>query len=143
MTSSDNPGLDSANQSAVKPEAPGIGVREPVPPPPKKKRKGKLLVIGVAGLVVLIAVVVYYIHFIAPYESTDDAFIDGYVTMVSSRVPGQVAQLLVTDNQEVKAGDVLVEIDPRDYEASLATGPGRFGGGAQPVGSSPGAGESQ
>ena len=69
------------------------GMVEPaaVPPPPKKKRKRKLLILGVVGLAVLIAVVVYYIHFIAPYESTDDAFIDGYITIVSSRVPGQVA----------------------------------------------------
>ena len=62
----------------------------------------------------------YYLVFIAPYESTDDAFIDGYVTLISPRVPGQVTQLVITDNQEVKAGDVLVEIDPRDYEASLS-----------------------
>ena len=91
-----------------------------VPPPPKKKRKRKLLILGVVGLAVLIAVVVYYIHFIAPYESTDDAFIDGYITIVSSRVPGQVAGLLVTDNQLVNEGEVLVELDPRDYETSLA-----------------------
>jgi membrane fusion protein (multidrug efflux system) len=71
-------------------------------------------------LVLLIAVILYYHEFIAPYESTDDAFIDGYVTLVSPRVPGQVVQLMVTDNQEVKAGDVLVEIDPRDYEAKAA-----------------------
>jgi membrane fusion protein (multidrug efflux system) len=42
------------------------------------------------------------------------------VTMISSRVPGQVDRLLVKDNQWVKAGDVLLEIDPRDYEAKLA-----------------------
>jgi membrane fusion protein (multidrug efflux system) len=40
--------------------------------------------------------------------------------LISPRVPGQVARLAVTDNQEVKAGDVLVEIDPRDYETSLS-----------------------
>jgi membrane fusion protein (multidrug efflux system) len=65
-------------------------------------------------------VVVYYVSCIAPYESTDDAFVDAYVTVVSSRVPGQVTQLLVADNQWVKEGDVLVELDPRDYETSLA-----------------------
>lgn len=94
--------------------------KEIVPPPPKTKRKLKLLVIGLVGLVVFAAAVVYYIHFIAPYESTDDAFIDGYVTIVSSRVPGQVARLMVTDNQRVNEGDVLLELDPRDYETSLA-----------------------
>lgn len=103
-----------------KSETSGPAASAPVPPPPKKKSKRRLLVIGAAGLVVFAAVVVYYIYFIAPYESTDDAFIDGYVTIVSSRVPGQVARLMVTDNQRVNEGEVLVELDPRDYETSLA-----------------------
>jgi len=92
----------------------------PPPPPPKRGRKKKFILAGIAGLGLLIFGVLYYFLFIAPYESTDDAFIDGYITMVSPRVPGQALRLLVMDNQEVKAGDLLVEIDPRDYEASLA-----------------------
>jgi len=107
-------------EQVKKTETPGTAPPPPVPPPPKKKRKRKLLVIGVAALVVLAVGVVYYICFIAPYESTDDAFVDGYVTIVSSRVPGQVTRLLVTDNQRVKKGEVLLELDPRDYETSLA-----------------------
>jgi membrane fusion protein (multidrug efflux system) len=90
------------------------------PPPQKNRRKSKLFLVGVAALAVLVVVVFYYFICVAPYESTDDAFIDGYVTLVSPRVPGQITQLLVKDNQEVKAGDVLVEIDPRDYEAKAA-----------------------
>jgi membrane fusion protein (multidrug efflux system) len=110
-------------QENTKAEATGGSEKETIPPPPpprKRGRKQKLLLAGVAGVVVLIAVILFYFIFIAPYESTDDAFIDGYVTLISSRVPGQVARLAITDNQEVKQGDVLVEIDPRDYEASLA-----------------------
>ena len=103
-----------------KTETPTDLEKEIVLPPPKKKPKWKLLVLGVAGLVVIIVVIVYYIDFIAPYESTDDAFIDDYVTVVSPRVPGQVARLLVTDNERVNEGEVLVELDPRDYETSLA-----------------------
>lgn len=106
-------------EQVKKPETPGAKAPEPIPPPPKKKQKRKLLIIGAAALVVLAVVVIYYLHFIAPYESTDDAFIDGYVTIVSSRVPGQVARLLVRDNQKVGEGEVLVELDPRDYETSL------------------------
>lgn len=98
----------------------GAATPDPVPPPPKPKRKRKLLVIGVTAFAVLALAVVYYVFFIAPYESTDDAFIDGYVNILSSRVSGQVQQLLVTDNQQVSEGDVLVELDPRDYETSLA-----------------------
>ena len=109
------------DQENIKVETTGGIEKEPLPPPLRKRTpKQKFLLAGVAGLVLLIAVILYYHEFIAPYESTDDAFIDGYVTLVSPRVPGQVVQLMVTDNQEVKAGDVLVEIDPRDYEAKAA-----------------------
>jgi membrane fusion protein, multidrug efflux system len=108
-------------QEERKTEATHILEKEIIPPPPRKKgRKLKFLLVGVALLIVLIAVIFYYFLFIAPYESTDDAFIDGYVALISPRVPGQVARLMVMDNQEVKAGDVLVEIDPRDYQASLS-----------------------
>jgi len=102
-------------------ESPDESEKEILPPPPRKnRRKLKFLLIGAATLAILVAVVFYYFLFVAPYESTDDAFIDGYVTLVSPRVPGQITQLLVKDNQEVKAGDALVEIDPRDYEAKAA-----------------------
>jgi membrane fusion protein (multidrug efflux system) len=92
---------------------------ETAPPPRKKLWRWRVLA-GIAVLGMLGAAIFYYIHFLAPYESTDDAFIDGYVTMISPRVPGQVLKLLVTDNQKVRTGDVLAEIDPRDYEAGLA-----------------------
>ena len=108
------------DEQVKKTETPGAATPGPPPPPPKKKGRKKLVVIGAAGLVILAAVVVFYVYFIAPYQSTDDAFIDGYVTMVSSRVPGQVARLLVTDNQLVNEGELLVALDPRDYETSLA-----------------------
>jgi membrane fusion protein, multidrug efflux system len=92
-----------------------------LPPPPRKRRlRPRTLLIGVAALVVVAAVVVYYLVFVAPYESTDDAFIDGYTTLLSARVPGQVVRLLVRDNQNVHQGEVLIQLDPRDYEASLA-----------------------
>jgi membrane fusion protein, multidrug efflux system len=107
-------------QEESKPEAPHILEKEIIPPPPRsKKSRLKLFVCG-AVLIVIVAVIFYYVRCVAPYESTDDAFIDGYVTLISPRVPGQVARLAVTDNQEVKSGDVLVEIDPRDYETSLS-----------------------
>ena len=54
-------------------------------------------------------------------ESTDDAQVEGRVVSVSPRVSGQVARVLVVDNQSVKQGDLLVEIDPRDLDARLAS----------------------
>jgi membrane fusion protein, multidrug efflux system len=107
-------------EKTSKPEASGILETDVTPPPPRKRKQRLKILAGVAVLIALAAVIFYYVRFVAPYESTDDAFIDGYVTLISPRVPGQVTRLLVTDNQEVKKGDVLVEIDPRDYEASLA-----------------------
>jgi len=92
----------------------------PPPPPRNRKRPAKILLAAILGLVFIIGVTFYYIVYVAPYESTDDAFIDGYITLLSSRVPGQVSKLLVSDNQYVKEGDVLVEIDPRDYETALS-----------------------
>lgn len=91
-----------------------------LPPRPRKRRlRPRTLVISLAALIVLAAVIVYYLKFLAPYESTDDAFVDGYTTLLSARVPGQVMRLLVRDNQEVHQGEVLVQLDPRDYQASL------------------------
>jgi membrane fusion protein, multidrug efflux system len=51
--------------------------------------------------------------------STDDAFVDGRISVLGARVAGSVQQVLVTDNQQVEEGDVLVRLDPRDYVAQL------------------------
>ena len=112
-------------EKTSKPETPATpqpqpAVTTPPAPPPRKKKYTKQIYGGIILLVVAVLAIFYYLGFIAPYEDTDDAFIDGYVPLISSRVPGQVTRLLINDNQEVQAGDVLVEIDPRDYEASLA-----------------------
>jgi len=52
-------------------------------------------------------------------ESTDDAQVDGHITPIASKIYGRVAEVLVDDNQAVKAGQVLVRVDPRDYQASV------------------------
>jgi len=49
--------------------------------------------------------------------TTDDAYVEGAVAVVSSKVMGNVVELLVQDNQQVKAGDVLLRLDPRDFRA--------------------------
>jgi membrane fusion protein, multidrug efflux system len=52
-------------------------------------------------------------------ESTDDAYVGGNVTSIAPHVGGFIAEVLVTDNQLVKAGQVLVRLDPRDFQAAL------------------------
>jgi membrane fusion protein (multidrug efflux system) len=111
------------DNTAAKTEAATIGNETEItapPLPPKRQRRLKLLGGVFLALILAAAGIFYYLRYLAPYESTDDAFIDGYITMVSPRVPGQVTRLLATDNQRVQEGDVLLEIDPRDYEAKLA-----------------------
>jgi len=54
------------------------------------------------------------------FESTDDAYVGGNITVIAPKVAGFVATLAVTDNQAVRAGDLLVKLDDRDYRAALA-----------------------
>ncbi|MDR3535537.1 MAG: HlyD family secretion protein [Acetobacteraceae bacterium] len=75
-----------------------------------------------AGLLVALAVLaggtLYWLD-TRNYESTDDAEIDAYTTQMASQVAGRVTELLFRDNQHVAAGQVLMRIDPRDYQARL------------------------
>jgi membrane fusion protein (multidrug efflux system) len=75
----------------------------------------------VVALILLIGAIlgVRYIVYARSHESTDDAFIEGHIIQVSPKVSGHVVQVHVDDNQSVKEGDLLVEIDPRDYQAQV------------------------
>jgi membrane fusion protein (multidrug efflux system) len=59
-----------------------------------------------------------YAH-LKSFESTDDAFISVHYTLISSKVAGRVSKVNIGDDQVVKKGDILVEIDPRDFGAAL------------------------
>ncbi|MGH7384666.1 MAG: HlyD family efflux transporter periplasmic adaptor subunit [Candidatus Rokuibacteriota bacterium] len=80
-------------------------------------RHGRL--IGLAAVVVLAALgwggYVWWNSF--KYVSTDDAYVEGSVVVISAKVSGHVAEVSVDDNRPVKAGDLLLRIDPRDYVA--------------------------
>lgn len=88
-------------------------------PAPEKKGNRRPFILSAALLAAAVAAGFYYYQFVAPFESTDDAFIEAHVTAVAPQVAGRVAQLAVKDNQLVKAGDLLVQIDPSDYQAKL------------------------
>jgi len=80
---------------------------------PKVRR---LLIGGAAVVLATIAGLFAYYH---NRETTDDAQVDGHITPMASKVYGRVAQVLLDDNQAVKAGQVLVKIDARDYQAAV------------------------
>ncbi|WP_034296550.1 HlyD family secretion protein [Herbaspirillum sp. RV1423] len=77
--------------------------------------------LSVSALVAL-AVIGYLIYWFTEgryWEHTDDAYVGGDITVIAPKVAGNIAQVLVTDNQRVKAGDLLIKIDDRDYRAVL------------------------
>lgn len=75
---------------------------------------------AVLGLVILAVFGIPWIKFILTTVSTDDAYVNGHVTFVAARVPGQVSKVLVDDNNRVKKGDLLVELDREPYEVDVA-----------------------
>ena len=62
----------------------------------------------------------YYIYDLLGYQSTDDAYIETTTVSVSPKVAGQIEKVLITDNQPVKAGDIVAIIDQKDYDVKLA-----------------------
>ncbi len=82
------------------------------------KKKIGLIVLGVIILVGAV-VVFFYLRYKATHITTDDAFVDGNIHTIASKVPGTVKQVYVKSNQFVKKGDILVELDMADYEAKL------------------------
>ncbi|HEX8180296.1 MAG TPA: HlyD family secretion protein [Pyrinomonadaceae bacterium] len=85
----------------------------------KMSRRRTLLIGGAIVLIIAAIFGVRYWLYARAHESTDDAFIDGHIVQVSPKLAGYVAKIYVKENQDVKAGDLLAEIDPRDYEAKL------------------------
>lgn len=75
------------------------------------------VVLGALALIALIVGLYLYYH---GRETTDDAQVDGHLAPISAKISGNVAEVLVDDNQAVKAGQVLVRIDPRDYQAKVS-----------------------
>src|SRR5258708_2058767 len=93
-------------------------------PPIAVRRRLDKRVVGLAAGVLLAAAAAWYGwswwtvgRFI---ETTDDAFVGGEITVIAPKVAGFIEQVTVTDNQRVRAGDLLVKLDDRDYRAQLA-----------------------
>lgn len=85
----------------------------------KRKKNRRWILSGIIVIIIIVGLIFgipYYIYAIS-HVKTDDAFIEGHITSLSSRVTGHVWKLYVTDNQLVKEGDLILELDPRDYQA--------------------------
>ena len=110
--------------ASVTPPASSLPVNQPQPPitapPAHRYRKWLLLAGTVAGLAA-------GGYFLAPWVettlntvSTEDAYVNGHATFVAPRVSGQVMKVLVDDNQRVKKGDLLVQLDKEPYQVQVA-----------------------
>jgi membrane fusion protein, multidrug efflux system len=75
---------------------------------------------AILGVAVLALFGIPWIKFILTTVSTDDAYVNGHVTFVAARVPGQVSKVLVDDNNRVNKGDLLVELDKEPYQVGVA-----------------------
>ena len=82
---------------------------------PPSRRRG----IIIAVVVILVLVGLGFWWHSTYYEDTDDAQINGHLIQISSRIAGQVIKVEVDENQQVKAGQVIAELDPRDYEVAV------------------------
>ena len=94
---------------------PAAPVQETEITQPKSRRRGIIVVV----LVVLVAVAVGFWWHSTFSEDTDDAQVNGHLIQVSSRIAGQVIKVDVEENQVVKAGDTIAELDPKDFDVAV------------------------
>jgi len=85
--------------------------------PEKPKSRRRFIVVGVIALLVVGALLFWWHS--TYYEDTDDAQVNGHLIQISSRIAGQVIKVNVEENEAVKKGDVLVEIDPKDFQVAV------------------------
>jgi len=81
-------------------------------------RRRTLLFAAIMGCVILVGAASFWLYS-RTYETTDDAQVDGHLNGITARIDGDVKAVHVEENQSVQAGDVLVELDPRDYEVAV------------------------
>ncbi|WP_395742371.1 HlyD family secretion protein [Prosthecobacter sp.] len=82
--------------------------------------RAKFLLLGIPLLAAAAFALSSWLAYAAKFEETDDAFIEADVHPVSSRITGDILEVLVEDNQIVTKGQPLAKLDPRDYEMKLA-----------------------
>jgi membrane fusion protein (multidrug efflux system) len=75
----------------------------------------------IAGIIVAVGLTALFLYrgYARTHVKTDDAFVEGSIHLVGSRVTGTVAEILVRDNQEVKTGDLLARLDPEPFQKAV------------------------
>ena len=89
---------------------------------PHPLRRAVLIVVGVA---IAVGVLLWWLH-ARQFESTDDAQVDSHINEITSRIAGAITAVYVEENQFVQAGQVIAELDPRDYQVAVEQAQGRL-----------------
>jgi membrane fusion protein (multidrug efflux system) len=112
--------VDQSSAEETYPRQPNSGKEEKSAKAPEEQgKRNRMLVIFVFVLIIAaIGGLLYWLH-ARHYEDTDDAQIDGNLSPIGSRVDGTVVKVYVQNNQMVKVGDPLVDLDPRDLQVKL------------------------
>lgn len=84
----------------------------------------KKILIPIIAIIAIFSIIT--IHNASKFESTEDAYIETHPVQVAPKVSGQVVEMFVTDNQQVKEGDLVAQIDPVDYQAKLAESSAKY-----------------
>jgi membrane fusion protein (multidrug efflux system) len=104
-------------------EAPPSEGEEPARRDPRKVRINWSNILKIAAAFVILpalSIALYsWYQDVSTHEETDDASVQGHIHIISTRIAGTVGKVLVKDNQLVRAGDVLVELDRADYQVAL------------------------
>jgi membrane fusion protein, multidrug efflux system len=105
--------------SPPRPSDPPIGKPDDAPKGSRGLGRRRTLIFAViAGSLILIGAIAFFLYS-STYESTDDAQVDGHLNGITSRIDGQIKAVYVEENQSIHAGQLLVELDPRDYAVAL------------------------
>ena len=132
MVEKQNAGKDQSGRGDAPPGAnEGVSVEQatesakaaPVTAAHHRSRWQRRLALGVLAALLLAGIWKFgvpWIELTLNTVSTDDAYVNGHVTFVAARVSGQVARVLVDDNNRVRRGDVLVQLDREPYEVAVA-----------------------
>ena len=119
----DGASVEHPTESAQTDPPSKLPTSNPVTPADHRPRWKRTLAIGVLAAVVLAAIWKFgvpWIELTLNTVSTDDAYVNGHVTFVAARVRGQVARVLVDDNNRVHKGDILAQLDKEPYQDAVA-----------------------
>jgi membrane fusion protein (multidrug efflux system) len=119
-----DPKIIAYSNDPAQPPGPA-SVEELVVDQPDRTHRGWLKGVSTRGLLILLmtlviaAVAPFGWNYLQSYQSTDDAQIDGHIDPISSRIDGTVIHVYAEDDDRVRQGELLVEIDPRDYQVAV------------------------